>query len=45
MISKGKNVPIKLNQCPQEQVGIAFGKGGTSHTGGFFRHRLQGVRV
>ena len=30
---------------PQEQVGIAFGKGGTGHTGGFFRHRLQGVRA
>jgi hypothetical protein len=30
---------------PQEQVRIAFGEGGTGHTGGFFRHRLQGVRA
>jgi hypothetical protein len=30
---------------PQEQVGIAFGKGGTGHTDGVFRHRFQGVRV
>jgi len=30
---------------PQEQVRIAFGEGGMGHTGGFFRHRLQGVRA
>jgi hypothetical protein len=29
----------------QEQVRIAFGKGGMGHTDGFFRHRLQGVRA
>ena len=30
---------------PEGQIGMAFGKGGTGHTGGFFRHRLDDVRV
>jgi hypothetical protein len=29
----------------QEEVRIAFGKGGTGYTGSFFRHRLQGMRA
>jgi hypothetical protein len=40
---------VVLENCPkgipQEQVRIAFGEGGMGHTGGFFRHRLQGVRA
>jgi hypothetical protein len=27
----------------QDEVGIPLGKGGTGYTGGFFRHRLQGM--
>src|SRR4029450_8889516 len=30
---------------PQKPVRIAFGKGGTGHTGGVFRHRRDDVRV
>ena len=30
---------------PQEQVGIAFGKGRTGHTGSFVRYRRDDVRV
>ena len=30
---------------PEREIGMAFGKGRTGHTGGFFRHRLDDVRV
>jgi hypothetical protein len=29
----------------ERELGMAFGKGSTGHTGGFFRHRLNDVRV
>jgi len=30
---------------PERERGMAFGKGGAGHTGGFFRHRRDDVRV
>src|ERR671927_1694694 len=40
---------LVLKDGPQgitkRQIGMAFGKGRMGHTGGFFRHRLDDVRV
>jgi hypothetical protein len=30
---------------PEGEIGMAFGKGGTGHTGGLFWHRCDEVRV
>ncbi len=45
--ARGKVVVLedRAEGITEEQVGIPLGKGGAGHTGSFFRHRLQGVRV
>src|SRR4029453_13369152 len=41
---KGVVLEDRAQGIPQEQVGIAFGKGGTGHPGGFVRYRRDDVR-
>jgi hypothetical protein len=35
----------RTERVTQRQIRIAFGKGGMGHTGGFFRHRFEGMRA
>src|SRR5262249_12811431 len=46
-IEGGKVVVVedRAEGITQDQIGMAFGKGRAGHTGSFFRHRRDDVRV